>query len=91
MLISPRWVGQQSCVGVYTVRAFVLQLLKTQTPSLCPFSPPSLQFSVHLDTSTPPRTGVFAAQLGHTSPNLEKIAAFPAQEIPRLTLTAPQT
>jgi hypothetical protein len=58
------------------------------------FSLPSLaaQFSVHLDISTtPPLTDVFVAQLGHTSPNLEKITVFPAQEIPRLTLMAPQT
>lgn len=50
------------------------------------------EFSVHLDISTtPPLTDVFAAQQGHTSPNLEKITVFPAQEILQLTLMAPQT
>lgn len=50
------------------------------------------EFNVHLDISTtPPLTDVFAAQQEHTSQNLERIIVFPAQEIPRLTLMAPQT
>ncbi|XP_060159515.1 signal peptide, CUB and EGF-like domain-containing protein 2 isoform X5 [Globicephala melas] len=50
------------------------------------------EFNVHLDISTtPPLTDVFAAQQEHTSQKLERIIVFPAQEIPRLTLMAPQT
>lgn len=59
-------------------------------PSFYPLLYP--QFNVHLDTSTtPPLIDVFVAQQEHISLNLEKIIVFPAQEIPRLTLMAPQT
>lgn len=54
-------------------------------------SPPP-QFSVHPDIfTTPPITDVFVAQQEHINLNLEKIIVFLAQEIPPLTLMAPQT
>lgn len=57
-----------------------------------PFRTVKPEFSVHLDISTTPLlTDAFVAQQEHTSQNLEKIIVFPAQEIPRLTLMAPQT